>query len=133
MAEESASIQSLQGEGRVIEPPEWVRERAWISSMDEYDAMYRRSVEDPDRGKRTREDASRSRARLCPVPAGAECPVHLARRHGEPPERGGGDQDPAPGPQDVPEPGAVGHRRGRLREPAPAGEPPGVPGHLRPA
>jgi acetyl-CoA synthetase len=48
MTEESASIQSLQGEGRVIEPPEWVRERAWISSMDEYDAMYRRSVDDPE-------------------------------------------------------------------------------------
>jgi acetyl-CoA synthetase len=48
MTEESASIQSLQGEGRVIQPPDWVRERAWISSMDEYDAMYRRSVEDPE-------------------------------------------------------------------------------------
>ncbi len=48
MAEESASIQSLQAEGRTIEPPDWVREHAWISSMDEYDAMYRRSVEDPE-------------------------------------------------------------------------------------
>jgi len=48
MAEESASIQSLQSAGRVIEPPEWVKERAWISSMDEYDAMYKRSVDDPE-------------------------------------------------------------------------------------
>jgi acetyl-CoA synthetase len=48
MAEDSTSIQSLQATGRIIEPPAWVKERAWISSMDEYEAMYKRSVEDPE-------------------------------------------------------------------------------------
>ena len=48
MAEESASIQSLQAQGRVIQPPEWVKEHALISSMDEYEAMYKRSVDDPE-------------------------------------------------------------------------------------
>jgi acetyl-CoA synthetase len=44
----SESIQSMQAEGRKIQPPEWVSERAWIKNMDEYDAMYKRSVEDPE-------------------------------------------------------------------------------------
>ncbi len=48
MTDESTSIQSLQSEGRVIEPPAWVKERAYIGSMDEYHAMYKRSVEDPE-------------------------------------------------------------------------------------
>jgi acetyl-CoA synthetase len=45
---DDASIQSLAGESQVINPPAWVSERAWIKSMDEYDAMYRRSVDDPE-------------------------------------------------------------------------------------
>jgi acetyl-CoA synthetase len=48
MADESAAIRSLAGESQVIGPPEWVSERAWIKSMDEYQAMYDRSVQDPE-------------------------------------------------------------------------------------
>ncbi len=48
MSEEGNAIKSLMKEHRVIEPPAWVRENAWIKSLDEYDAMYRRSVEDPE-------------------------------------------------------------------------------------
>ncbi|GAB4275271.1 MAG: acetate--CoA ligase [Coriobacteriia bacterium] len=48
MTDESKSIESMMQELRVVEPPEWVRERAYIKSMDEYEAMYNRSVEDPE-------------------------------------------------------------------------------------
>ena len=48
MTEESTSIESLMKELRVVEPPDWVSERAWVGSMDEYEEMYRRSVEDPE-------------------------------------------------------------------------------------
>jgi acetyl-CoA synthetase len=33
---------------RVVQPQDWVREKAYIKSMDEYEAMYKRSVEDPE-------------------------------------------------------------------------------------
>jgi len=42
------SIESLAGESTVINPPAWVSERAWIKNMDEYKAMYQRSVDDPE-------------------------------------------------------------------------------------
>ena len=48
MTDESTSIESMMNELRVVDPPEWVKEGAHISSMDEYDAMYKRSVEDPE-------------------------------------------------------------------------------------
>lgn len=48
MTEESTSITSLMKELRVVDPPEWVRDRAYLKSMDEYEEMYRRSVEDPE-------------------------------------------------------------------------------------
>jgi acetyl-CoA synthetase len=48
VSEESTSIESLMKELRVVEPPEWVSERAYIKNMDEYDAMYQRSIEDPE-------------------------------------------------------------------------------------
>jgi len=48
MAEGSDAIRSLAGESQVIEPPAWVKERAWIKSMDEYQEMYDRSVNDPE-------------------------------------------------------------------------------------
>jgi acetyl-CoA synthetase len=48
MAEESASISSMQQEGRVIDPPARVSENAYVKSMAEYDELYRRSVEDPE-------------------------------------------------------------------------------------
>ncbi|MDF1541607.1 MAG: acetate--CoA ligase [Anaerosomatales bacterium] len=48
MTEESTSIESLSKELRVVDPPEWVRDRAHIRSMDEYEEMYKRSIEDPE-------------------------------------------------------------------------------------
>jgi acetyl-CoA synthetase len=48
MSEESTSIESMMKEYRVVEPPEWVKEGAHMSSMAEYEAMYDRSVEDPE-------------------------------------------------------------------------------------
>ncbi len=48
MTEESTSIESLMKELRVVEPPDWVSERAYVGSMAEYEEMYRRSVEDPE-------------------------------------------------------------------------------------
>ena len=48
MADESKSFESLQKEGERLFPPDWVREKAYIKSMDEYEAIYKRSVEDPE-------------------------------------------------------------------------------------
>ncbi len=45
---ESNAIESLSQEYRVVPPPAWVTERAHIKTMEEYDAMYQRSVEDPE-------------------------------------------------------------------------------------
>ncbi|MFU8891693.1 MAG: acetyl-coenzyme A synthetase N-terminal domain-containing protein, partial [Anaerosomatales bacterium] len=48
MTEESTSIESLSKELRVVQPPEWVREKAHINSMEQYEEMYKRSIEDPE-------------------------------------------------------------------------------------
>jgi len=45
---ETVSIESMMKELRVVQPPAWVSERAHLKSMDEYHAMYRRSVDDPE-------------------------------------------------------------------------------------
>ncbi|HFQ90575.1 MAG TPA: acetate--CoA ligase [Desulfobulbus sp.] len=41
-------ITSLLSEGKVFDPPEEGRDQAFIKSMDEYRAIYRRSLEDPE-------------------------------------------------------------------------------------
>ena len=48
MNEKSVSIESLSKELRVVQPPEWVREKAHINSMEQYEEMYKRSIEDPE-------------------------------------------------------------------------------------
>ncbi|MBE0475494.1 MAG: acetate--CoA ligase [Coriobacteriia bacterium] len=48
MAEGSKSIQSMMKELRVVDPPDWVKDRAYVGSMDEYESLYARSVEDPE-------------------------------------------------------------------------------------
>ncbi len=48
MSDASTGFDSVQGAGRVIEPPAWVREGAWVSSMEQYDEIYKRSVDDPE-------------------------------------------------------------------------------------
>jgi acetyl-CoA synthetase len=49
MADESISIDSMQAGGRVIAVPERVSEGAHVESMAEYEALYQRSVEDPEK------------------------------------------------------------------------------------
>jgi acetyl-CoA synthetase len=48
MTDESTGFDSVQAGGRVITPQEWVRKDAWISSMEQYQEMYDRSVADPE-------------------------------------------------------------------------------------
>ncbi len=48
MTDESTGFDSVSKEGRLIQPPEWVKENAWVSSMEEYQEMYDRSVSDPE-------------------------------------------------------------------------------------
>ena len=48
MAEEHKGFDSVQSEGLVLEPAQWVKDHAWISSMDQYEAMYKKSVDDPE-------------------------------------------------------------------------------------
>ncbi len=45
---EQHHIESLSQELRVVHPAAWVSERAHIQSMEEYEALYSRSVEDPE-------------------------------------------------------------------------------------
>ena len=42
------SIESMQHDGLTILPPEFVRERAYLKTREEYEAMYTRSIEDPE-------------------------------------------------------------------------------------
>ncbi len=44
----STDINSLLRENRVFPPPAAFAERAWIKSLAEYDALYRRSIEEPE-------------------------------------------------------------------------------------
>ncbi len=48
MTDESTGFDTVQSEGRVIKPAQWVSEGAWISSMEQYQEMYDRSVNDPE-------------------------------------------------------------------------------------
>jgi acetyl-CoA synthetase len=49
MAVTEKKISSLMVEGRKFDPPTWFRNRAHIKSMDQYKAMYKHSIEDPDK------------------------------------------------------------------------------------
>jgi acetyl-CoA synthetase len=48
MTDVSTGFDSVSKAGRVIEPPEWVKKDAWVSSMEQYQEMYDRSVSDPE-------------------------------------------------------------------------------------
>jgi acetyl-CoA synthetase len=48
MSEKPKGIHSVSLEDRVFQPPETGFEDAWVKTMDEYKAMYRRSIEDPE-------------------------------------------------------------------------------------
>jgi acetyl-CoA synthetase len=49
MADESISIDSMQQGGRLIDVPERVSDGAHVKSMAEYEALYARSIEDPEK------------------------------------------------------------------------------------
>ena len=42
------AIESMSGEGRKIAPPKEFSEKAHISSLEQYEEMYKRSIEDSD-------------------------------------------------------------------------------------
>ena len=48
MRDEKQGIESVALEERVFEPPGKGFENAWVKDMDQYRAMYRRSIEDPE-------------------------------------------------------------------------------------
>jgi acetyl-CoA synthetase len=48
MSDQQKGIESVALENRVFEPPRKGFENAWVKNMDEYKAMYRRSIEDPE-------------------------------------------------------------------------------------
>lgn len=48
MAQESRSMDSLMSETRTFPPPAELAASAYVSSMEQYEQMYQRSVEDPD-------------------------------------------------------------------------------------
>ncbi|PIE57702.1 MAG: acetate--CoA ligase [Desulfobulbus propionicus] len=48
MSEQDIKITSLLSAGSTFEPPEEGREQAWIKSMEEYRAAYKRSMDDPE-------------------------------------------------------------------------------------
>ena len=48
MADESRSMDSLMSESRTFPPPADLQANAHVSSVDQYEQMYKRSVEDPD-------------------------------------------------------------------------------------
>jgi acetyl-CoA synthetase len=45
---DDTKIQSMMQELRVVQPADWVRDKAYIQSMDDYESTYKRSVEDPE-------------------------------------------------------------------------------------
>ncbi len=48
MAEEKKTMTSLSMEGRVFDVPQELQEKAYINSMEQYEEMYKRSIEDPE-------------------------------------------------------------------------------------
>ena len=46
--EEAKTITSMMEEKRVFNPPEEIRQNAYIKSLDEYQEIYRRSIDDPE-------------------------------------------------------------------------------------
>lgn len=48
MTSESASFDSIMHETRTIEPAQWIKDGAWVNSMEQYQEMYERSVADPE-------------------------------------------------------------------------------------
>ena len=48
MAQETKGMQSLMSESRKFPPPANIQQNAWIKTMEEYQSMWERSINDPD-------------------------------------------------------------------------------------
>ncbi len=48
MSDEGKNIISMMKEGRLFQPPADIQEKAYVKSMDEYEAAYKRAEEDPE-------------------------------------------------------------------------------------
>src|SRR4030042_3778312 len=48
MAEESKTISSVSLEGRVFKVPAGLKKTAYVKGIDEYNKIYKRSIDDPD-------------------------------------------------------------------------------------
>ncbi len=48
MSEKKSGMESLMSESRVFPPPENIRKNAWIKTLDEYEEMWKRSLNDPE-------------------------------------------------------------------------------------
>lgn len=48
MAEKQTGMQSLMSKSRVFPPPENIKKNAWISSMEQYQTMWDKSIKDPE-------------------------------------------------------------------------------------
>ena len=71
------TIQSVSRESRVFEPPTAFAEAARVPSRAAYEALYRRSIDDPEgKGRRVRVSAgqSRERSNLFTTSKSAEAP-----------------------------------------------------------
>lgn len=48
MADNKSGMKSLMSESRLFPPPQNIKEKAWIKTIDEYNDMWNRSINDPD-------------------------------------------------------------------------------------
>jgi hypothetical protein len=48
MSETQKGMESLQSEGRKFPPPAAIQSNAWVDSMEQYETMWKQSIDDPD-------------------------------------------------------------------------------------
>ncbi|MDH4201696.1 MAG: acetate--CoA ligase [Phycisphaerae bacterium] len=48
MSETKKGMESLQSEGRKFPPPAAIQSNAWVDSMEQYETMWKQSIDDPD-------------------------------------------------------------------------------------
>ena len=48
MSETKKGMESLQSEGRTFPPPATIQSNAWIDNMEQYETMWKQSIDDPD-------------------------------------------------------------------------------------
>ncbi|MFZ9011624.1 MAG: acetyl-coenzyme A synthetase N-terminal domain-containing protein, partial [Anaerohalosphaeraceae bacterium] len=48
MSETKKGMESLQSEGRKFPPPANIQSNAWVDSVEQYETMWKQSIDDPD-------------------------------------------------------------------------------------